>query len=227
MKKIKHKKLFAVSLIACAAVATAGIGYATWVISTDASQNLSPISVTADEVQDNRITLGKPSLVSKNDKLHFGPTSDSEGAITSTDNNEDMDFAFTFTATAAETVNGTITMTPTWPSWNSTYIVTPCTSNTAVTIATITGGVVTAHADTTSGSAAKISTSVSESTLTVTVTMAWGSFFDNHNPVNPETYIDGTEVTLDKAVEALNTVAGYNNQEISIVIGASANKSGD
>lgn len=226
MKKIKHKKLFAVSLIACAAVATAGIGYATWVISTDASQNLSPISVTADEVQDNRITLGKPSLVPENGKLHFGPTSDSEGAITSADNNEDMDFAFTFTATAAETVNGTITMTPTWPRWNSTYIVTPCASDTAVTIATITDGVVTAHADTTSGSA-KISTSVSESTLTVTVTMAWGSFFGNHNPVNPETYIDGTEVTLDKAVEALNTVAGYNNQEISIVIKASAAKSGD
>lgn len=223
MKKIKHKKLFAVSLIACAAVATAGIGYATWVISTSATQNLSPITVTADSVEDNRITLGAPQLVENNKKLNFGPKNDSEGAITSAGNTEDMDFAFTFTAEAAETVNGTITMTPTWPSWNSEYIVTPCTSQQVVTIATITAGVVTASADTTSGSA-KISTSVSESTLTVTVTMAWGSYFGNHNPATPEDYFGGdTGKTLDDAVTALNTVAGYNNQEISIVIGASAN----
>ena len=224
MKKIKHKKLFAISLISCAAVATAGIGYASWVISTQTSQTLDNISVKADQVQDNRITLGKPALDPSNGTVMFGPVQDDTGSITSAMTTEDMTFAFTIDVTAVATANGTVKMTPTWPSWNSEYIVTPCTTGTAVNIAKVTNGTVAAANETASGEAtgkAKITPSYSGTTLTVTVTFAWGSYFNNHNPANPEDYFDGeTGKTLDDAVNALNTVAGYNDNKISISIAA-------
>ena len=55
----------------------------------------------------------------------------------------------------------------------------------------------------------------------MTVTFAWGSYFKNHNPATPEDYFGvDTGKTLDDAVNALNTVAGYNNHQISILIAA-------
>lgn len=221
MKKIKHKKLFAISLISCAAVATAGIGYASWVISTDTSQTLDNISVTADNVDDRRtITLGTPALDPSNGTVMFGPVEDDAGAITSATTTEDMSFAFTIDVTAVAMANGTVKMTPTWPSWNSDYIVTPCTSETAVDIATVTNGTVAAARETASGKA-KITPSYSRTTLTVTVTFAWGTYFGGHNPATDETYFGGdTGKTLDDAVNALNTVAGYNDNKISILIAA-------
>ena len=221
MKKIKHKKLFAISLISCAAVATAGIGYASWVISTETSQTLDNISVTADNVDDRRtITLGTPALDPSNGTVRFGPVEDDAGAIRSETSTEDMSFAFTIDVTAVATANGTVTMTPTWPSWNSDYIVTPCTTGTAVKIATVTNGTVAAASETPSGEAT-ITPSYSGTTLTVTVEFAWGSYFNNHNPANPEDYFGGkTGKTLDDAVNALNAVAGYNDNQISILIAA-------
>ena len=221
MKKIKHKKLFAISLISCAAVATAGIGYASWVISTDTSQTLDNISVTADNVDDRRtITLGTPALDPSNGTVMFGPVQDDTGSITSATTTEDMTFAFTIDVTAVATANGTVKMTPTWPSWNSDYIVTPCTSETAVDIATVTNGTVAAARETASDKA-KITPSYSGTTLTVTVEFAWGSYFKNHNPATPEDYFGGdTGKTLDDAVNALNTVAGYDDNKISILIAA-------
>lgn len=221
MKKIKHKKLFAISLISCAAVATAGIGYAAWVISTETSQTLDNISVKADQVQDNRtITLGTPALDPNNGTVMFGPVEDDAGAIRSETTTEDMTFAFTIDVTAVATANGTVTMTPTWPSWNSEYIVTPCTTGTAFTIATVTNGTVEAASETPSGEAT-ITPSYSGTTLTVTVEFAWGSYFKNHNPATPEDYFGGdTGKALDDAVNALNTVAGYTDNKISILIAA-------
>lgn len=221
MKKIKHKKLFAISLISCAAVATAGIGYASWVISTDTSQTLDNISVTADNVDDRRtITLGTPALDPSNGTVRFGPVKDDAGAITSATTTEDMSFAFTIDVTAVATANGTVKMTPTWPSWNPDYIVTPCTSETAVDIATVTNGAVAAASERAIGKA-KITPSYSGTTLTVTVEFAWGSYFKNHNPATPEDYFGGdTGKELDDAVNALNTVAGYNDNKISILIAA-------
>lgn len=221
MKKIKHKKLFAISLISCAAVATAGIGYASWVISTDTSQTLDNISVTADNVDDRRtITLGTPALDPSNGTVRFGPVKDDAGAITSATTTEDMSFAFTIDVTAVATANGTVKMTPTWPSWNPDYIVTPCPSETAVDIATVTNGAVAAARETASDKT-KITPSYSGKTLTVTVEFAWGSYFKNHNPATPEDYFGGdTGKTLDDAVNALNTVAGYDDNKISILIAA-------
>ena len=221
MKKIKHKKLFAISLISCAAVATAGIGYASWVISTDTSQTLNNISVTADQVQDKRtITLGTPALDPDDNTINFGPVQDDTGSITSATTTEDMTFAFTIDVTAVATANGTVSMTPTWPSWNSEYIVTPCTTETAVPIATVTNGTVAAASEKTSDEAT-ITPSYSGTTLTVTVEFAWGSYFNNHNPATPEDYFGGgTGKTLDDAAAALKTVAGYHDNKISILIAA-------
>lgn len=222
MKKIKHKKLFAISLISCAAVATAGIGYASWVISTETSQTLDNISVTADNVDDRRtITLGTPALDPSNGTVRFGPVEDDAGAIRSETSTEDMTFAFTIDVTAVATANGTVTMTPTWPNWDPEYIVTPCTTGTAVTIATVTNGTVAAASETPASGKAKITPSYSGTTLTVTVEFAWGSYFKNHNPATPEDYFGGdTGKALDDAVNALNTVAGYTDNKISILIAA-------
>ena len=221
MKKIKHKKLFAISLISCAAVATAGIGYASWVISTDTNQTLNNINVTADNVDDRRtITLGTPALDPDDNTINFGPVQDHTGSITSATTTEDMTFAFTIDVTAVATANGTVSMTPTWPSWDSKYIVTPCTTGTAVPIATVTNGTVAAASEK-ANDEATITPSYSGTTLTVTVEFAWGSYFNNHNPANPEDYFGGaTGQTLDNAAAALNTVAGYNDNKISILIAA-------
>ena len=220
MKKIKHKKLFAISLISCAAVATAGIGYASWVISASASQSLNSIAVTADEVTDNRITLGIPNVT--DGTVRFGPTKDTEGSITSEENAQNMEFVFTIPVTVPSGITGSVTLAPAsnanWPDWSDDYIVAPFKANTSEPriIANFADGTVTGVSST------GLLTSYADGTLTVTVTFAWGEFFGSHNPATPENYFGGgTGKTLDQVVDALEVVSGYDTS-LSLVVSASA-----
>ncbi len=227
MKQIKHKKAIAVSVISLVAVATAGIGYASWVISTTNSQTVSNISVTADNVTDNRITIKNAAVGGfeggsnmSDTSLRFGPVSDSEGQITSTEDAEDLTFAIHFDVDIPQgsTFNGNIVATAAITgsdSWDPTYIVNPLASK--VTLVNITSGTATA-ASGTSGVTVNLKESTTY-TFEAVFKFGWGDYFDNQNPAEgTESYIDGSTVTLENAISALKTIYSYNQDKIAITL---------
>lgn len=237
MKKIKHKKIIAVSVISLVAVATAGIGYASWVISQTNEAKIDQIQVTADNVVDNRITIkdaavgGYAGGSNENDTtLNFGPVADSEGSITSAEATEDLTFAIHFTVEIPEnsTFNGSIVAeaeikdeTGSASSWDSNYIFNPLASS-KVTLVNIASGTATAVPETTG-----VKVTLKESTtytFEAVFTFGWGAYFGNKNPAEgEESYITGEgDRTLDKAIEALETIYGYNNDKIAITLSTEA-----
>lgn len=219
MKNIKHKKAIAVSCIALAAVATAGIGYASWVITGTTEATTGTVTVKADDVQDSRLTISNVNLT--DGQIIFGPVQDSTGSITSTENKEDMSLAFTFDMTVGEGINGSVSLSESGLNVQDELIVNPLA--TEATIINIDGGsasVAGTHSTNTDPVYVQLGDKTEQNvyTVTVTLTFKWGTYFNSHNPAEgSEEYITG-DITLDQVKEKLQTIYSYNEKNMTITI---------
>lgn len=106
MKKIRNKKLLIGSIFACSAVALAGVGFASWVITGGSTTaTVESLTVECQDVADHRVTLSAsvyaPSETSGTTygTVSFGPTYTSGNVITpsSTTSEEDLEFGLSVT----------------------------------------------------------------------------------------------------------------------------------
>lgn len=228
MKNIRHKKTLAISCISLAAVATAGIGYASWVISSQSQEaSVDNIQVTADDIQDNRISLtnygagGYSSDTENKDNTSvcFGASQiDNSGDIQATGKTEDMTFAIHFTVGIPEssTFNGTVEAELSGnEGWKTEYIVSPITGKTA--LVNITNG--KAEAGTGIDNVEVKLDSGTAYTFEAIFTFKWGSFFEYKNPSTSDNWY--SSVGVQKGVDALKAVYGYATDSLTVKLSVS------
>lgn len=236
--KLNKKKTIMLPVICLSAVALATVGFSTWIIGAqDATKSVS-LSVSAGDVKDQRLsfeayvslTEEKPSA-GDSVSLSFDSVTDSDGAITSSENKEKLSFNYYLKITATDTddVNFTTDVTSildkvtiqldddqsfstlvTGSDTNTKYIEAPVDSFDAATdfidFSTASGtpsSTVNYH-DNSSYPKTTYNVSIQDDTIEVTgkIGFGWGAAFNYVNPAVAE----ASEFTSDKGTVSSDQV---------------------
>lgn len=208
--KGKHSSLKLVLLLSTVSLAT--VGFSAWIINGSISSGNTEISFSVGEVVNNSITVNITDTT--NNSIAFDSNVDGGTGIFKGDgNNEDMDFSVEYTVTsgiAFKTTSGHVKVSYTYSS-DFTAIKNLNNSNGKQFIDTscldvtnyILDGTTTSFED---GAIDVRYDSTTKATVTHTWTFKWGSAFNNNNPCNITSDIDGTyKGNLNAFVEAAKT----------------------
>ncbi|MBQ9774174.1 MAG: hypothetical protein IJW30_06425 [Clostridia bacterium] len=222
------RKMIVPILAVLLCVSMIGVGFAAWVIATKTTADVSGNNFEVFEVKnqtvnftstftDGDVTFGAKTFDTSNGAVNNGWLTLTDGA-----NNEDLNATLqivinnwssisaetiTFTLSAVEIKNGSTTVTSTYAN----YVTMP-----AERTITLTNG----SLDSTSVAAG---ITFSNGTLTVPMTMGWGSAFGNKNPIQYYNEQVPTDELTAAAESALGTVYALNSTDIKFWVTVEAN----
>lgn len=204
-KKVRNNKTILASILALGCLTAASVGFSSWVIAAQNTNDTSNVNVTVADVVDHRfkVTASDSTLT-----IQLGPNKQGTYISYSGDKSEEaLDFnfkltfdandgkAFDFTSLGDQSFDIKFSFTNTLNINDNvdgeTYIVFPSESPSKKTIGTISKSGFTASSDVTTA------TQSSSNEITYNGTLAWGSYFGNKNPSelsNPDkvdSYITG------------------------------------
>lgn len=233
MKKIQVKKAIIAGVFACSAMALAGVGFASWIITGGTTSQSVSLTVTAADVVDKRITLSAAVYSDGSDgstygTVNFGPTYSSAYVIQPSSagtSEEDLSFGLAVSVSCAtsgvinagDTITASFTLSAKDSSSNSTTLASyigdsnyltfgtlNSTSNTYEFTYTLTSNDIPSSTDSNS---LYTSTVKSDNLSYWEIKFGWGSYFGGTNPA--AYYADGFSSlshTLDNVVTALKEI---------------------
>lgn len=209
-KKKNNAKIVLPIIIGLTCVTGVGIGFSSWIISSQQVNTSHSITVNTADIVDKRVEVAVNESASGFDaSVTFGPaTSDSTAPIT-TDGNDEEDLSFTIIFTVTEKTEGNLKNfskfslafdTADYSSQN--YIVFPTDVDISVT-----DGALQAVA-----AKVKVSKDSLVTTVTYTDNFAWGTTFNSQNPSLATDDID----TVRSNIEAMNNM--FNGKSFTLNI---------
>lgn len=233
MKKIQVKKAIIAGVFACSAMALAGVGFASWIITGGTTSQSVSLTVTAADVVDKRITLSAAVYSDSSDgstygTVNFGPTYSSAYVIQPSSagtSEEDLSFGLavsvscatsgvinagdtitaSFTLSAKDSSNSTTLASYIGDSNYLTFGTLNSTSNAYEFTYTLTSSDIPSSTD---NNSLYTSTVKSDSLSYWEIKFGWGSYFGGVNPA--AYYADGSSSslshTLDDVVTALKAI---------------------
>lgn len=206
MKKIKNGKLVGGIAAGFAAIAVAGVGFATWIITGTTTGEVTGINVSVGDVEDKRVAIENAAVSSSDNSVSFDAKYVDGAVLNSSDKTNHEDLTFTLTFDVCANVSNQIKVSAYIKDYTTesglgkavaaNYIALPSTLGTAAD-----GNVVSTYT-TTAASTGSYSYRYS---ATATFTFAWGSVFGTKNPTDYATSSNVNEVITNlKALKACN-----------------------
>lgn len=226
-KKVRNNKVILASILALGCLTAASVGFSSWVIAAQNTDDTSNVKVTVADVEDHRFKVTASDSTST---IQLGPNKKGTYISYSGDKSEEtLDFnfeltfdaandgkAFDFTSLGDQSFDIKFSFTKTLNINNNvdgkTYIDFPSESPSKKTIGTISKSGFNASPDVTTATQ-------SGNVITYKGTLAWGSYFDNKNPseLSNPTKVDSYVEGLKHLKDCLNNQSNK-NFEITVYI---------
>lgn len=218
MNKFNKGKLIGIVAASLSAVSLMGVGFASWIVTgAEGSAADGNITVSVADVQDQRVTITDAKVADDNNTINFDANGDGGLLKPSGTAAEDLTFGIEFKlnlrANAKDVFSGIkayVTGAELLSAVNSNFVALPTgvyENETTMKATESTALVYSVDELPTSGTNVTTNTDGSTTyTITKTLTMGWGSAFNNDNPakLTDKTKLDDYVRDL-KALKALNT----------------------